>query len=274
METERAEKTDTTLTECMSSNSKSTQHDRDPLSPQRNTEGDPSAGNRLSLYQATTRASAGELAAGVIHDINNPLQVMMLHLELLQSGKPMPNWIEMFGQQVQRITDLMNRLRGFAHSASQDAAFEPMDVNACLRSALEMMEQEFRRGGIAVRCTLLPGRAEILGDAHALQQAFLELFINAREALSSGGTLAIETSRQGPSIVVRVVDDGPGVAREIQEELFKPFVTTKGDDRAGIGLALCMRTVVQHKGEVSLEEAGRGARFCIKLPAHAIDGTP
>jgi signal transduction histidine kinase len=164
----------------------------------------------------------------------------------------------------------MNRLRGFAHSASQEAVFEPIDVNVCLQSALGVMHEEFQRGGITVQCALLPERAEILGNAHGLQQAFLELFINAREALSPGGTLAVGMSRQGPNFVVRIADDGPGVAPEVQEELFKPFVTTKGEDRAGIGLALCLRTVVQHGGEVNLEEGGRGARFCIRLPVHAI----
>jgi signal transduction histidine kinase len=271
---ERVEKTHTTLTECMSSQLKSTEKNSEPRSAEGAPEGDIAGRSRLGLYQTTTRASAGELAGGVIHDINNPLQVMMLHLELLQSGKPMPNWIEMFGQQVQRITDLMNRLRGFAHGASQEAVFEPIDVNACVESALEMMGEEFHRGGITVRCALLPERVEILGNAYTLQQAFLELLINAREALSAGGIVAVEISRQGSRVVVRIADDGPGVAPKVQEELFKPFVTTKGEDRAGIGLALCLRTVLQHKGEVNLEEGGRGARFCIKLPVHATGNTP
>ncbi len=222
---------------------------------------------RLALYQTSTRASAGELAAGVVHDMNNPLQVMMLHLELLQSGRPMPNWIEMFGQQVQRISALTNRLREFAHVAAREAAVERMDVNRCVGAALDFMQDEFRRGGIRVDCSLSPEKVEILGNSFALQQALLELFLNASEAMAGGGEIRVETRREGARVALRVADSGPGIPAEIQDELFKPFVTTKGGERVGIGLAICARTVAALRGEIRLDErGGSGAAFQILLP--------
>lgn len=225
-------------------------------------------GSRLVLYKTWTRASVGELAAGVVHDMNNPLQVMMLHLELLQTGRPMPNWIEMFGQQVQRISALTNRLRDFAHVAARDASVERIDVNGCIEAALKLMKDEFQHGGITVECLLCRERVQVLGNAFALQQALLELFLNAREAMGGGGVLRVETGRKESRIVLRISDSGPGVPAEIQDEVFKPFVTTKGGERAGIGLAICARTVAHLRGEIRLEEGGGGgAAFQIVLPA-------
>ncbi len=226
------------------------------------------AGGLLALYQTSTRASAGELAAGVVHDLNNPLQVMMLHLELLQAGKAMPNWIEMFGVQFQRITALTDRLRVFSNDAVRVASVERADVHRCIDDALGWMDEEFRRGGITVHRSFCPDRVEILGNAGKIHQALLELLINAREAMSGGGTLHVETTRVDSRVVLRIADSGPGIPAEIADELFKPFVTTKGKERAGIGLAICARTFAHLLGEINLEEGGggRGAKFRITLP--------
>jgi signal transduction histidine kinase len=207
------------------------------------------------------------LAAGVVHDINNPLQVMMLHLELLQSGRPMPNWIEMFGHQVQRISDLTNRLREFAYVASREPLLEKMDLNLCVEAALALAGSDFQREGIVVHCSLCPENAEILGSMSGFQQALLELLINAREAMTGGGTVRIETRREGSRITLRMTDTGPGIAKQIEDQLFKPFITTKGEERAGIGLAICARTVAHHGGEISLYGEDGGASFRIVLPA-------
>jgi signal transduction histidine kinase len=228
---------------------------------------EPDEGNRLALYRTSTRAAAGELAAGVVHDINNPLQVMMLHLELLQSGRPMPNWIEMFGNQVQRISDLTNRLREFAYVVSREPSLVRMDLHLCVQAALALAAADFERDGIAVQCSLCPESVEILGSMSALQQSLLELLINAREAMSGGGTVHIETRREGSRVMLRVADSGPGIAKEVADQLFKPFVTTKGETRVGIGLAICARTIAHHGGEIRLDgEGGNGTAFRIVLP--------
>jgi signal transduction histidine kinase len=227
-------------------------------------------GSRLAFYRKSTRAAAGELAAGVVHDINNPLQVMMLHLELLQSGRQMPNWIEMFTQQVQRISELTNRLSEFALSASREPQLERMDLNECVEAALSLVAGDFRRGGIKVQCLLTPERAEIQGNMPALRQVLLEMLLNSGEALSGGGEVRVETRLEGSRVVLRIADSGPGIPEEMQDVLFKPFVTTRGEGRAGIGLAICARTVAQHRGTISLEADGRsGASFRIVLPASA-----
>ncbi len=222
----------------------------------------------MALYQISTRASAGELAAGVVHDMNNPLQVMMLHLELLQSGRPMPNWIEMFGQQVQRIIVLTNRLSEFSHVAAREKLVERIDLHRCIEAALELMKEEFLQSGISVRRSLCDDRLEILGNTYAMQQVFLELFMNACEAMGRGGTVRVETGRVDSHVLLRICDTGPGIPAEIQDEVFKPFVTTKGGERVGIGLAICARAISRMKGEIRLEEGeGGGAAFKILLPA-------
>ncbi len=225
-------------------------------------------GRELGMYQASTRTSAGELAAGVVHDLNNPLQVMMLHLELLQSGRPMPNWIEMFGQQVQRISGLAARLRDFAHAGGPGPSAERVDVNRCIEEVLGVMEEELRRGGIAIERSFCSGRVEVAGSVFALKQVLLELFLNAREAMDGGGVVRVETVREDGRVVLRIADSGPGVAPEVQDEVFKPFITTRGSGRVGIGLAICARAVARLGGEIRLEErGGGGAGFRIVLPA-------
>ena len=235
-----------------------------PRSPQTP---DPGGENRLALYRSETRAVAGELAAGVVHDINNPLQVMMLHLELLQAGRPMPNWIVMFSQQVQRISDLASRLKEFAHVASGDSATERVDLNRCVDAALALVADDLQRGGIVLQCSLSPDCAEIRGCATSLRQALLELLINARDAMPGGGTVRIATSREGSRVLLRLSDSGPGIAEDVRDGLFKPFVTTKGAGRGGLGLAICARVVGQMGGEIRLEEnGGSGASFLMRFP--------
>lgn len=220
------------------------------------------------MYRVSTRASAGELAAGVVHDLNNPLQVMMLHLELLQSGRPMPNWIEMFGQQVQRISGLTNRLSEFAQAGAGESSGERVNVNGCVEVVLAVMEQEFQRGGIKVECSLCPEPVEVAGGTFALEQALLEIFLNAWEAMRGGGVVRVETSREGGRILLRIADSGPGVPPEIQDAVFKPFITTRGSGRVGIGLAICASAIARLGGEIRLEEGGGGgAAFRIVLPA-------
>jgi len=105
------------------------------------------------------------------------------------------------------------------------------------------------------------------GNANYLQQVFLNLLINARDAMPGGGTITVATSLTGFHVAIRVSDNGSGIPKEVQEKIFKPFFSTKGDKGTGLGLAICSKIVAQHKGEIKVEsEVGKGTTFTIFLP--------
>ena len=223
--------------------------------------------SRAQMVQAAKLAAIGELAAGIAHEIKNPLQVLMLHLELVQAGKPLPNWIEMFSKQVKRLSDLTLRLMNFARNASEDVAMDPIIVNRTMEDIVAMVRHDFEVAGIQFDISLQSDIPPVRGNANYLQQVFLNLLINARDAMPNGGTISISTLLTGFFVSIRIADSGHGISREIQEKIFMPFFTTKGDKGTGLGLAVCSKIIAQHKGEIRIESTeGEGTAFTIFLP--------
>ena len=107
--------------------------------------------SQAQMVQAAKLAAIGEMAAGIAHEIKNPLQVLMLHLELVQAGRPLPNWIEMFSKQVKRLSEITMRLMNFARNVSEDVIADPVDVNRALDDIVAMVKHEFEGNGISNR---------------------------------------------------------------------------------------------------------------------------
>lgn len=222
---------------------------------------------QAQMVQAAKLAAIGELAAGIAHEIKNPLQVLMLHLELVQAGKPLPNWVEMFSKQVKRLSDITLRLMNFARNAAEDVPMEPISVNKALEDIIAMVQHEFTGAGIEFDIAYGQQLPPVTGNANYLQQVFLNLLINARDAMPKGGTISIATALTGFHISIRIADTGSGIPKEIQEKIFKPFFSTKGERGTGLGLAICSKIVVQHRGEIKVESSpGAGTAFTIFLP--------
>ena len=223
--------------------------------------------SQTQMVQAAKLAAIGELAAGIAHEIKNPLQVLMLHLELVQNGKALPNWVEMFSKQVKRLSDLTLRLMNFARSTSEEVAMEPVSPNKVMEEIVAIVEHDWENSGVSIQKHYQENLPAVSGNSNYLQQVFLNLLINARDAMTEGGAITIATALTGYFVSIKISDTGPGIDREIQEKIFKPFFTTKGEKGTGLGLAVCSKIVAQHKGEIRIDsEPGKGTTFTIFLP--------
>jgi signal transduction histidine kinase len=223
--------------------------------------------SHAQMIQAAKLAAIGELAAGIAHEIKNPLQVLLLHLELVEAGRPLPNWTEMFSKQVRRLSEITHRLMNFARNASEDVTMEPVKLQKIVEDIVAMVQHEFRGSGIDIEMELSSDLPPVAGNANYLQQVFLNLLINARDAMTKGGMINISISMTGFHVCTRISDTGSGIPPEILEKIFRPFFTTKGEKGTGLGLAICHKIIAQHKGEMRVEsEVGRGTTFTIYLP--------
>jgi signal transduction histidine kinase len=223
--------------------------------------------SHAQMIQAAKLAAIGELAAGIAHEIKNPLSILLLHLDLAQAGRPLPNWIEMFSAQVKRLSDITLRLMNFARSATEDVTLVPLAIHRAIEDAVAIVRHEFRGEQIEIDLSCSEELPPVCGNGNYLQQVFLNLLINARDALATGGRITIAAALAGSSVRITFSDNGPGIPPEIREKVFKPFFTTKGDKGTGLGLAICSKIVAQHKGTMTVaSETGKGTTFTITLP--------
>ncbi len=223
--------------------------------------------SQAQITQAAKLAAIGELAAGIAHEIKNPLQVLLLHLELVEAGKPMPDWTKMFAKQVRRLAEITRRLMNFARNVAEDVAMEPVNLRKVIDDIVAMVFHEFRGSGIEIQMDPETDVPPVDGNPNYLQQVFLNLLINARDAMPSGGSIRISIGQTGFHVCVRVSDTGSGIPADVREKIFRPFFTTKGEKGTGLGLAICHKIILQHKGDIRVEsEEGKGSTFTIYLP--------
>jgi signal transduction histidine kinase len=223
--------------------------------------------SQAQMVQAAKLAAIGELAASIAHEIKNPLQVLMLQIDMYKRGKPLPNWFDMFSKEVRRLSEITRRLMNFSRNISEDLPMEAVDVNRAVEDIAAIVVTEFRNQRIEIETALAADVPSVYGNANYLQQVFLNLFINARDAMPDGGTLRITSSREESSLVVRVSDTGQGISPDNLEKVFKPFFSTKGEKGTGLGLSICKKIIQQHEGTLTVESTpGVGTSFIITLP--------
>ncbi len=224
--------------------------------------------SQAQMIQAAKLAAIGELAASVVHEIKNPLQIMMMHLEMVERGRPLPQWTEMLGQQVKRLSEIAKRLMNFARNVSDDCQMEPVNMNKAIEDVAAIVQHDFKSANITIVLNLAPNLPNITGNANYLQQVFLNLAINARDAMPKGGTFTVTSELQGTSVIIRVSDTGTGIAEEHLEKIFSAFFTTKELGKGtGLGLAVCSKIVDQHGGKLTVNSTvGVGTTFVITVP--------
>ncbi len=223
--------------------------------------------SHAQMIQAAKLAAIGELAAGIAHEIKNPLSILLLHLDLAQAGKPLPNWMEMFSAQVKRLSDITLRLMNFARSATEDVTLIPLALPRVIEDAVAIVRHEFRGSQIEIDLRCGEDLPPVKGNANYLQQVFLNLLINARDAMTSGGRITIAAASAGSSVRITFGDTGPGIPPEIRDKVFKPFFTTKGEKGTGLGLAICSKIIAQHGGAMTVKsETGVGTTFTMTIP--------
>lgn len=215
-------------------------------------------------------ASIGLLAAGVAHEVNTPLtgisSFTQMLLEHARPDDPSTLVLEKIERQTFRAAKIVNGLLNLARPAQVDSG--PCDVNAVVNDVLSLLEHQFRTGSIQVRKELSDRSPVVQGIEHKLQQVFLNLFLNARDAMPRGGWLTIVTRDDGDGAVIEVADTGSGIPAEQLSRIYDPFFTTKEIGKGtGLGLSITYGIVQEHGGSITCDsQVGQGTRFSIRLP--------
>jgi C4-dicarboxylate-specific signal transduction histidine kinase len=229
------------------------------------------------LVQAGKLATLGELTTGVAHELNNPLNNIGLFvgnvLDQLRLGQfdaeAAERELENAMEQVRKATVIISHLRTFGRAAS--VTFEPADIDEVIEHSLLLMQEQLRLRGIEVVLDLCADELVVFGNPIQLEQVFVNLLTNARDALENARTkrIWVETTRDEELITIRFSDSGPGIQRELEQRIFDPFFTTKEVGAGtGLGLSITYSIVKEHGGEIAVEQRkGRGAAFRIELPA-------
>lgn len=225
------------------------------------------------LAQSEKMAAVGELAAGIAHEINNPLTVIMANAQMLQRDLPpdKEDWQDAADLIFRAGTRALHAVRNLLNFArKEEFELSPIDVNETIERSLEMLRHEFVTRSIEL--VFEPGQnlPPILGSSNHLQGVWLNLILNAMDAIGEGqeGVVRVFSFRQGEDVRVCVADNGPGIAQENLKRIFEPFYTTKDPDRGtGLGLSVCHRVIKQHGGLILVDsELGKGTVFTVSLP--------
>lgn len=224
-----------------------------------------------SLAQAEKLAAVGQLAAGVAHELNNPLTAVIANTQLIKrelpDGSPHRESLDLIEQAGQRAQQVVRDLLNFARQEPPE--FTLVDVNQSIRQAMALVERQWSASNVRLLANLAPDLPPVRGNADHLQSVWLNLLVNARDALEGRpGTIEVETLRQGDIVTIRVSDDGMGIPPEHLQKIFEPFFTTKGPGKGtGLGLATCYRIVKQHNGIIHIDSApGQGTCVTVRLP--------
>jgi len=225
------------------------------------------------LSQADKLSSIGLLAAGVAHEVNTPLAVISSYAQMLSKqlqGDPQRGaLLEKITRQTFRASEIVNNLLNFSRTSGTE--FTAVDVNKIIHDTLALLEHQFKTSRIQVRNELADNLPLIHGNAGRLQQVFLNLFLNAKDAMASGGTLRIATSN-GEAVSVVVSDTGSGIAQEHIHRIYDPFFTTKasreGQPRGtGLGLSVSYGIIQEHAGKIRVESRpNEGTTFYLDFP--------
>jgi signal transduction histidine kinase len=223
------------------------------------------------LVQADKLSSVGLLAAGVAHEVNTPLAVISTYAQMLAkqvSGDDQKSrLLEKIAKQTFRASEIVNSLLNF--SRTSPTAFDELDLNRVVQESLTLIQHQMEKVGLRVQLDLEERLPAIKGNSGKLQQVFLNLFLNARDAMGPGGILSVRTYQRGETVGVDVADTGHGIEAENLSRIFDPFFTTKGARKGtGLGLSVSYGIVREHSGVIEVEsQPGEGTRFHLEFPA-------
>ncbi|HEY4573367.1 MAG TPA: ATP-binding protein [Thermoanaerobaculia bacterium] len=241
------------------------------------------------LYRAERLAAVGQLAAGVAHEIRNPLtairSTMQYLLRSLDPEEPRHELVRELLREVDRINSTVGGLLSLSRSGEMRKS--DIDLLEPLGQAVQLLHARAAEQGVEICSNLGVGALRVQGDADQLKQVFLNLLINSLQSMPSGGRITVgaapcpRNERSEPAgtprwAQVRIEDTGAGIPPEQMRRVFDPFYTTKRDG-TGLGLAICNGIVEQHQGEIQLEsEVGRGTAVSVRLPLleGKIEGEP
>lgn len=222
---------------------------------------------QAQIIQAEKMAAVGRLAASMAHEINNPLQAITLHLQLITDEIQSPESVRQMNvvqEEFNRIAGIVERLLDFQRP--QAGEMQPIHILATLESVLSLADKQLERTGIDLVRKLPVDLPMVAAVGNQMKQVFLNLVLNAAEVMPDGGTLTIAACHEGDEIHIDFADTGPGLDEETAARLFEPFFTTKPDG-SGLGLAISHEIVANHDGTLTVaNRPGGGATFTVALP--------
>jgi len=240
--------------------------------------------SQLKLIQSEKLAAVGELAAGVAHEINNPLFAIKGEAEMLLMDEDIDGDTKeaagIIVEQSERIKEVNERLLEFSHKRELNR--EPLDVDNILEKSISLLRYQTKIENLEIRKELEPNLPKILGDSNQLQGAFLNIMLNAVQTMEERGKLTVRTYREKVTkhgrrkmdkfklgtelVVIEFKDTGKGMDEEKLSKIFDPFFSTK-EKGAGLGLSVCHRLIEDHNGIIEVHsKLGEGSIFIIKLP--------
>src|SRR5260370_11459208 len=222
------------------------------------------------MSQTEKLTSLGLLAAGVAHEVNTPLAVISNYIQMLAKqmpeGDPRQSIIEKIVKQTFRASEIVNNRLKLTRTGAAEAA--SIDVNRVVEDTLSLVAHPLKASQIKVVRQLGETLPPVRGSANKLQQVFLNLFLNSRDAMPSGGMLAVRTPAHNGAVEVEIADTGAGIPREHIHRIFDPFFTTKGNGRGtGLGLSVSYGIIKEHPGKIDLPSTpAKPTSFPVDLP--------
>jgi len=223
------------------------------------------------MSQTEKLTSLGLLAAGVAHEVNTPLAVISNYIQMLAKqmpdADPRQSIIEKIVKQTFRASEIVNNLLNFSRTGAGESV--DIDVNRVVEETLSLVSHPLKTSQIQVVKHLGETLPAVRGSANKLQQVFLNLFLNARDAMPGGGLLEVRTGAHNGSVEIEVVDTGAGIPREHIHRIFDPFFTTKASGRGtGLGLSVSYGIIKEHSGKIDVRSTpGKGTSFHVEFPA-------
>ena len=227
----------------------------------------------MFLTQSEKMAAVGELAAGIAHEINNPLTVILANAQLLQRELP-PNedWQELVDLISRAGTRALHAVKGLLNFARKEQfEFVPTDINETIEQSLDMVQHELLTRGIECSFEPADNLPLLRTSPNHLQGVWLNLMMNGMDAMDKEEKrMRVVSTLQGNDVCVSITDNGQGIAPENLSRIFEPFYTTKDRDRGtGLGLSVCHRVVKQHGGLILVDsKVGEGTTFTVVIPAY------
>ena len=246
------------------------------------------AETQAQLIQSTKLAAVGELAAGIAHELNNPLAGIYAFLQVFaqtlrtrdlkelsdEEARGFQENLVHVEREIRRCKSIIGSLLTFARVS--DKEYGPIALNKTIQNTLSFMQSNLSKGAVKVETRYEEGLPAVVGDSNELQQVFLNILVNARKAMPDGGALTIETSanKDEHKVHVSISDTGVGITPDILEKIFDPFFTTsKPGDGTGLGLSISYGIVKDHGGEILVDSTpGKGTTFTVVLPMADTDG--
>ncbi|HTB18805.1 MAG TPA: ATP-binding protein [Bryobacteraceae bacterium] len=222
------------------------------------------------LVQADKLSSIGLLAAGVAHEVNTPLAVISTYAQMLakqvSEDEQKSKLLDKIAKQTFRASEIVNSLLSFSRTSPSE--FVEVDMSKVILETLNLVEHQLKKSAIEVKLDAPSTLPPVKGNAGKLQQVFLNLFLNARDAMDGGGILAVRVWSENGFARIDVADNGQGIAPEHLERIYDPFFTTKAALKGtGLGLSVTYGIVREHGGSIEVESRpGAGSRFRVELP--------